>query len=889
VNPVTRPVAPSTLERAVCALWSTVLNRTNVAAADTFVGLGGDHDSAVRLVAEVRAVFGVELPERLLLTGEGSPRAVAQTIAALRRRDPARMIRRRVTPDPAPLSFGQQRIWALQQLLPASTAYHVALAFQLDGEINDSMLERAFRELITRHEALRTRIPVRDGVPAQSVTKGVDIWLRLVEVDGGMPAALEIAHREVRRPFDLEQGPLTRALLIRTAPAAAVLVLSFHHLIIDGWSATILLQELSTLYNSYVHGSRVKLPPLPVRYRDFAIWQREWMVGARLSQELLWWGNQLRDLPADLPLDSAHDRPLEPTMAGRALRFDLTGPALQALRQLARDEHTTLFTVLLAGCQGVLAYHTGLTDIVVGTPIVERTQPEVAGVVGFFINTISMRTDCTGDPDYRMLVRRAHNWAVAAYAHHEVPFDQVVKQVAPNRPVARNSLAQVLVQLEAEDPVPTFVDVSAVRLDNLEGGSRADLEVHFRERPDKVTCEIVYAIDTIGAATAVTLTGMLHHLFERAARAPEQPLSGVLSPSLAAPFPGTIHRKIDGTMVRERVASVRHELTECEASEAWSLADSCRRRYGMVDNTRFQQMVSVIAQELPLPIREVVNRYRLADDAHSLVITGFQVDEERLEPTPPDWREADTDGSRTYGFLLVLCAALLGDAIGWATQQGGRIVTDILPIPGMEDSTLSAGSEAELTWHTEDAFSPFRADHVALLCLRNPDRTPTTVTYLDHHELPPDVLAVLREPRFHVLPDGSHTAGFSALSDAGDQKAFEHTERLRNTPPPVPVVQGSLDAPVLRIDRDFMVPVSGDQAARRALRALVDQLDRNVYELPLGPGDVCFLDNRNVAHGRRPFVPRYDGGDRWFKRVNTVRDLRRTRAGRVSSDTRVIG
>lgn len=337
------------------------------------------------------------------------------------------------------------------------------------------------------------------------------------------------------------------------------------------------------------------------------------------------------------------------------------------------------------------------------------------------------------------------------------------------------------------------------------------------------------------------------------------------------------------------VRVVLHKLTADDARAAEDLAMTCAARYGTVQNPEFHHDVPVIAQELPRAVREDANRVRLADRLHAFQISGHRIDEDRLEPTPRHWRDADTEGSRPYGFLLMLYGALVGDAIGWATQQDGRIVTDVLPIAGMEDSLVSAGSTTELAWHTEDAFSPHRADHVGLLCLRSPDLTATTLAYLDERQLPGDVAEVLRQPRFHVLPDASHTSEFSATDACAGTAAFDQVDRFRREPPLVPVLDGAREAPVLRIDRDFMVAPAGDEEAGRALRVLVDLVDRSTYELPLAPGDVCFIDNRNVAHGRRPFLPRYDGRDRWLKRVNTVRDLRRTRSGRATASTRVVG
>lgn len=328
---------------------------------------------------------------------------------------------------------------------------------------------------------------------------------------------------------------------------------------------------------------------------------------------------------------------------------------------------------------------------------------------------------------------------------------------------------------------------------------------------------------------------------------------------------------------------VAHALTDEEASRAYRLAELCAAEYPSVADATFLADVSVIAHELPKGVRASLNEGRLDDRAHALVISNNVVSD-ALEPTPRHWKDADTPASEPAGFLAMIYGALLGDAIGWANQQEGRLVTNVLPIPGLEDSLLSSSSSSVLGWHTEDAFSPARGDYVGLLCLRNPDLTPTTLSYVDLEQLDEAVLSVLGEQRFHTVPDHSHVS-------VGSADAPPHTSitELRTDPGRVAVLDGGGDVPVLRIDRDFTMAVDGDHVAAAALRIVVDHIDRNLYPVPLAPGDMCFVDNRNVVHGRSPFMPRYDGTDRWLKRVNIAADLRRTRPGRGSSTTRVIG
>ena len=327
----------------------------------------------------------------------------------------------------------------------------------------------------------------------------------------------------------------------------------------------------------------------------------------------------------------------------------------------------------------------------------------------------------------------------------------------------------------------------------------------------------------------------------------------------------------------------RHRLTSQDAGESFALAQYCADRYPSAHAGEFLAEATVLAQDLPAPVRRAANAARLDDQKHVFVISGNIV-ETRLESTPLHWRDADTGSSSTYAFLLALYACLLGDPIGWATQQDGRIITDVLPVRGLEHSLVSSSSATELGWHTEDAFSECRADHVGLFCLRTRDDIPTTMSYAVPAELPPDVVRVLTQRRFHVHPDSSHSS--SPVSETA--QSYQPSTASPGDRAKVAILSGHPEAPVLRIDRDFTMASGDDTEAAEALRTVVAQLDRNTYEVVLDTGDIGFIDNRNVVHGRRPFRARYDGKDRWLKRVNVVADLRRTRSGRATSATRVV-
>jgi Fe(II)/alpha-ketoglutarate-dependent arginine beta-hydroxylase len=312
-------------------------------------------------------------------------------------------------------------------------------------------------------------------------------------------------------------------------------------------------------------------------------------------------------------------------------------------------------------------------------------------------------------------------------------------------------------------------------------------------------------------------------------------------------------------------------LTGDEAGQVRELSMECVRRFGDVESAAFLSEAAVIAHGLPLRVRREVNRARLDETLHALVIQGHAIGD-GIGPTPSHWRDAANAASMVHAFTLMLYASLLGEAIGWESQQGARLVSDVLPTPGQESSTVSSSSTRELGWHTEDAFSPFRADYVGLYCLRNPDAVATTVGTLAPYALDETTRELLRQPRYRFLPDPSHDAG-----------------RLDADPVELlPVLRGGPDGNDLCIDSDYTLPAAGDPLAVRALAKAHEVITRNLYDLVLHAGDMCFLDNRNVVHGRRSFRARFDGQDRWLKRVNVARDLRKSSGARVGVARRAI-
>jgi L-asparagine oxygenase len=332
------------------------------------------------------------------------------------------------------------------------------------------------------------------------------------------------------------------------------------------------------------------------------------------------------------------------------------------------------------------------------------------------------------------------------------------------------------------------------------------------------------------------------------------------------------------------------ELTPGEARATAGLAQELARRFPAADDEELLDELPLLAAGLPARPRRFLRRFGLGELPGSCTIAGHLVDEARIGPTPAHWKdEQRPHGELPEEILLLLYAALLGEPFGWATQQNGHLVNDVCPVREYEDQLLGTGSKVALTLHTEDAFHPCRADYIGLASLRNPQGVPILVAEADPARLPERDVDVLFGARFSLIPDRSHLPENNSVAKTGDLARFENLERLVSERAPVAILSGARAEPALRFDATHMTPVPGDPDAARAYAALYAQLRDVTAPCPLRPGDVTFLDNHRVVHGRSTFGARYDGTDRWLKRINVTRDLRRSREYRRSRSNRLVG
>ena len=337
----------------------------------------------------------------------------------------------------------------------------------------------------------------------------------------------------------------------------------------------------------------------------------------------------------------------------------------------------------------------------------------------------------------------------------------------------------------------------------------------------------------------------------------------------------------------------RFTLDSEEVASVTRLIAEITEKYDSAEDPQFLLEAATWAQELPRRLRHTLNTFRLSEpDQGHLIISGFPVDDEKIGRTPEHWNRPVSERKPTLEeeIFFVLASSLLGECIGWRTQQAGRIVHDVMPIRGMEQEQIGTGSEQNIWWHTEDAFHPMRGDYLGMMCMRNPDRVPTTFASLERVKLAPEDWQTLFEPHYSIKPDNSHDEKNAAPAEEADEveQMYHRIAEMRTHPEKISLLSGDPRAPYIRIDHYFMDPVKDNPKAQHAFEALVEAIDREIGDIVLEPGDICFIDNFKAVHGRRAFKARYDGHDRWLKRINITRDLRKSRAERTGATDRVI-
>jgi hypothetical protein len=432
-------------EKVLTGILAQVLHRERVGVTDNFFEVGGHSLLATQVVSRVRQEFQLDVSLRLLFEAP-TAEALAKRIDALRggagiSRPP--LLPRAAGLDKVPLSFAQQRLWFLDQLEPGSATYNMPAALRIEGQLDLGILQRAFTEIVRRHQILRTSFAEVGGEPVQVIHPPFAVALPAEDLTA-MPTSeqdtviAQIAAAEAGHPFDLAQGPLLRVRVLQASATSHVVLVTMHHIVSDGWSMSIFIQEIRDLYEAYSSGRASPLPELPVQYADFALWQKEWLSGEVLDEQLSYWRARLAGMSGMLELPTDRPRPSVPSFRGALRNFQLDLHHLERLRAICRREGVTLYMVLLAALQAVLGRWSGQADVAVGSPIAGRNDERIERLIGFFTNTLVLRTDLSGDPSFAELLQRVREVALGGFTHQDVPFEQLVAELQPRRDLSRS-------------------------------------------------------------------------------------------------------------------------------------------------------------------------------------------------------------------------------------------------------------------------------------------------------------------------------------------------------------------------------------------------------------------------------------------------------------------
>ncbi|MGA4358649.1 amino acid adenylation domain-containing protein, partial [Ralstonia nicotianae] len=506
------------VEQTLAGIWQTLLGVERVGRHDDFFALGGHSLQAVRLVAQVRTQLGAELGLTELFA-QPSLSAVAQAIvrgqgSAL----PAITVADRG--EALPLSFAQQRLWFLAQMEGGSEAYHIPVGLRLKGELDEDALRRSLDRIVARHEALRTRFVAEDGQAVQLIVPA-DVGLTLEWVDLSAEEASEhqlglLAEAEARAPFDLEQGPLIRGCLVKLGEQEHVLLITMHHIVSDGWSQGVLARELGTLYEAYRAGNADPLPALPIQYADYAVWQRRWLEGGELQRQGTYWEQALAGAPTLLSLPTDRARPAQQDYAGGSVEVVFDATLSVGLKRLSQRHGTTLFMTVLAGWSALLSRLSGQGEVVVGSPVANRTRSEVEGLIGFFVNTLALRVE-VGGATVSELLGRVKAKVLEAQAHQDLPFEQVVERVRPVRSLSHSPVFQAALSWLNTEAVGLSLELEGLTIEGVGAGQAAakfDLTLELRETSEGLTGSLDYATALFDRATIERYLGYLQRLLK---------------------------------------------------------------------------------------------------------------------------------------------------------------------------------------------------------------------------------------------------------------------------------------------------------------------------------------------------------------------------------------
>lgn len=505
-------------EEKLVRIWKELLNRERVSINANFFEIGGHSLLASRLVAAIRETWQVELSLKTVFSAYSLEDIAISIEKASRSELPT--IGKAPSGVSLPLSFAQQRLWFIDQVEESATEYNMAVAFHIDGALDTGALSSALKQIIIRHHILHTVYKENGSLVEQVPLFPVEFKLELQDLSQINIKEQENEYKEqlreqILRPFDLSHDLMLRAKLFKLADARYYLIIIVHHIASDGWSKKILIDELSALYTAAIKGQSNPIVPLEIQYSDYAYWQRGWLTNERLQNELEFWKQELRGLPPvhALPLDKP--RPLVQSHNGEMLSSTLASSTSVSVQQFARDNNVTLFMLLNAALTSLLSRYSNEEDIVVGTPIANRGQPQIAPLVGFFVNTVLVRSDLSGDPSFAELLSRTKESALNAFSHAQVPFDMVVEAIQPERSLSYNPLFQVMLALQNNEQSKISLpnaNLIEVQVDNIR--SQFDLSLEVQQSDNCLQFNWTWATDLFERGSIEAMSVQFNRLLE---------------------------------------------------------------------------------------------------------------------------------------------------------------------------------------------------------------------------------------------------------------------------------------------------------------------------------------------------------------------------------------
>ncbi|OLZ52700.1 non-ribosomal peptide synthetase [Amycolatopsis keratiniphila] len=852
-------------EQRVAVIWAELLRRDGIRPSDDFFDLGGHSLLTFQLVFRLRKEFGVEVPIRAPF--DASTVEAQAALVDERLREIPGPVRPELVPvprtGPVPASFAQERLWFLNQLEPDSVQYNFPVFLRLRGCLDVGFLREAVNEVVARHEVLRTVLVPREGRPFQTVLPAEPLDVPLVDLSGMDAAAREdeaalLAARQYSAPFDLARPPVVRTGLLRLSDTEHILLLTVHHLSVDGWAAGLLRDELAESYTARVENRRPRLPELTVQYADYAVWQRRLLDEGHQDDLREYWRGRLEgilDLPR-LPMD--HERPRDPAHHGRTLDLRLPAATADALRVLCKAEECTLFMALLAPLFALVGRRAGATDVVVGTDVANRSATPTEPLIGFFVNQIVLRADLAGGPTWRELLRRTRTLTLDAFAHQDLPFEEVVKAVKPPRSRNQSPLFQVKFVLNttrrSESVIPG-IEVTDYRPPVI-ATSRFDLVVLLEEGPEGITGLWEYDTELFTEKTMAAMRREYLDAIENLVRSTDAPLTSARArrPRAELRPPAALREAPAKITVSARDAVVEQPLSE---------------------HTRLPLLVRPAGEEIDLVEWARESRDRLQAvllDHGALLFRGFGV----------------TEPARLEQFASVFVDELFAEngEHPRAKVGGGGVYTPVFFPP-----------EKKLLWHNENSFNDVGPAKIWFCCAR-PAETGGETPVVDSREVYRRLDPALREEfarkkvryvRQYGSGLGLHWREVFRTADRAEVEArcveqgleWEwHGERLRTAAVRPAVVRHPVTgewswfnqaqhwhiACLDETTRTSLLDTVGEGGLPRECRfgdgtpipdsamteicAVYDELE---IVFPWQRGDVLMLDNILVAHARNPF------------------------------------